>query len=364
MDNLPKKNRKVSSFFAMFLVHKMQIGVGLLGFERVIAKNAGYDAWVSILITGFCVNIVIWMSFRMLHKDGNDLISIHKHLFGKWVGGGLSLYFIVYFVFLTITILRTYTEVIQIWLFPGINVPVLLIIFGLLVYSCVAGGFRIVAGIAFIGLLIGMPLLLLKYFPLQYANFSNLSPVLDHSVKDLLLSAKAVTLNFLGFELLLMYYPFLDEPRKAEKWAQIGTIFTTAVYLFSAFVSFAYYTQEELAHSIWATLTMWKIVDLPFVERFEYVGVSIWLFEIIPNVCLGVWAASRGVKRLFAVNQRKSLLFLLFIIILSCMLFQTRQGIDQLNTIVSQVGFWTVFIYIPALFVYYMIVDKVRKRSK
>ncbi|HAJ3957491.1 TPA: GerAB/ArcD/ProY family transporter, partial [Escherichia coli] len=41
---------KVSPYFAFFLNHKIQIGVGILGFERYIAQSAGHDAWVAIII--------------------------------------------------------------------------------------------------------------------------------------------------------------------------------------------------------------------------------------------------------------------------------------------------------------------------
>ncbi|RFU69825.1 GerAB/ArcD/ProY family transporter [Bacillus sp. V59.32b] len=364
MDLKPNENNKVSPYFAMFLVHKMQIGVGILGFERVIAKDAEYDAWISVLIAGISVNVILWMCFRMLHKDGNDIISIHKYLFGRWFGGGLSVILFIYFLSVVITILRTYTEVIQVWMFPGVNVLMLMVIFALLVYNLVTGGFRVVTGAAFLGVLISLPLLLLKYFPLKYADFTNLMPLFDHSVKELLLSAKAMTLNYLGFEFLLMYYPFLNEPRKAEKWAHFGAIFSTIIYLISTLVSFAYYSQDQLKHSVWATLTLWKIVDLPFVERFEYVGIAIWLFAVIPNVCLGVWAVSRGMKRIFAVNQRKSLVYILGITVLACTWFQTRQAVDQLNSMVSRFGFWIIYAYIPLLFILFMVVHKVRNKTK
>lgn len=364
MDLKPKEHNKVSPYFAMFLVHKMQIGVGILGFERVIAKYAEHDSWVSILIAGLSVNIIVWMCFRMLHRNGNDIISIHKYLFGRWLGGGLSFVLLIYYTCIVITILRTYTEVIQVWMFPGINVLMLMVIFAILVYSLVIGGFRVVAGIAFMGVIIILPLIFLKYFPLKHANFSNLMPVFDHSVKDYLLSAKAMTLNYLGFEFLLMYYPFLNEPRKAEKWTHFGTMFSTVIYLISALVSFTYFSQDQLKHSIWATLTLWKIVDLPFVERFEYVGIALWLFAVIPNVCLGVWAVSRGMKRIFAVNQRKTLVYILAITVLACTWFQTRQAVDQLNSIVSRFGFWVIYAYIPFLFILFMVVHKARNKSQ
>ncbi|RFU63827.1 GerAB/ArcD/ProY family transporter [Peribacillus glennii] len=363
MDIQPKENRKVSAYYAMFLIHKMQLGVGILGFERVIAKYAEYDAWISIIIGGLSVHVILWLSFRILHKDGNDIVSIHQFTFGKWIGGVVTVFFILYILLITVTILRTYIEVIQVWMFPGLNAYVLMIVLGLLVYSFVIGGFRVIAGAAFMGILITLPLLLLKYFPLQQAHFSNLAPVFNHSIKDILLSAKTMTLNYIGFELVFMFYPFLNQPRKAEKWAHFGHAFSIFIYLVSALVSFVYFSQDQLKHSVWATLTLWKIVDLPFVERFEYVGISMWLFGVIPNICLGLWAASRAVKRLFYFEQRKSLIYLLAIVLMCSMYFETRQQVDLINTILSRMGFWIMYFYIPILFVLYTVVHKVRKKT-
>ena len=38
-------------------MHSLQIGIGILGYQRVILKNAGYDAWISLIIAGIANNI-------------------------------------------------------------------------------------------------------------------------------------------------------------------------------------------------------------------------------------------------------------------------------------------------------------------
>ncbi|MGM3088973.1 GerAB/ArcD/ProY family transporter, partial [Bacillus cereus group sp. BC328] len=39
----------VSDFYVFFLIFSNVIGIGILNFQREIAKDAGYDAWLSII---------------------------------------------------------------------------------------------------------------------------------------------------------------------------------------------------------------------------------------------------------------------------------------------------------------------------
>ena len=38
------KTHTVSPYFTFLLLHSLQIGVGVLGYQRIIAQFAGYDA--------------------------------------------------------------------------------------------------------------------------------------------------------------------------------------------------------------------------------------------------------------------------------------------------------------------------------
>ncbi|WP_353957955.1 GerAB/ArcD/ProY family transporter [Peribacillus simplex] len=39
-----------------------------MGFERIIAKEAGQDAWISVLISGLIINVLLWMCFKLLGR--------------------------------------------------------------------------------------------------------------------------------------------------------------------------------------------------------------------------------------------------------------------------------------------------------
>ncbi|WP_268870704.1 GerAB/ArcD/ProY family transporter [Alkalihalobacillus hemicellulosilyticus] len=115
-----KEQYLVSGFLAFFLIHSVQVGVGMLSFQRTIVKEAGYDGWFSILISGLAVHIIVACMYLLLKRSNGDLMSIHQQIFGKWLGNILSFIAMVYFIGITITVLRSYIEVVQVWMFSDL----------------------------------------------------------------------------------------------------------------------------------------------------------------------------------------------------------------------------------------------------
>lgn len=356
-----KDQYKVSPFLVFYLVHSVQVGVGVMGFQRISARAAGNDAWISVFGAGLSLHIIIFLIYKILNKEKGDIISLHKNLFGKWLGGLLSWVVIGYFIAMSITVLRTYIEVIQVWMFPDLNKWLFGGVFLLLTYYCLSGGFRVVAGVSFFGVVLPFYLVLTMLFPIFYGHFQDLLPVFNHSVKDIYEGVKGASLSFLGFTTLFLYYPFIKEAEKSHRWAQGGHLLTTIMYTIIMIVTLAYFSTAQLEKTIWATLTTWKIAEMPFVQRFEYIGIASWALVILPNLCITVWAGGRGVRRLLNVSQKSVTIPLLFVILIAIGLFAKRESIDLLNMYTSKVGYYFVYIYVPLLFVIQYVKNKVVK---
>ncbi|WP_408009028.1 GerAB/ArcD/ProY family transporter [Pseudalkalibacillus sp. A8] len=352
---------KVSPGMAFFLIHTMQIGIGILGYERYIAVNAEYDSWISIIISGLSIHLILWMMYSMLNKEKGDLIAIHQRAYGQHAGNFFSFLFALYFLLMGVTVLRSYMEVVQVWMFPEMEHWVFLVIFILLLYYTISGGFRLITGVAFFGVILPLFLVFFLYFPLQYSDWDYLQPVFNHSIKDILLSSKTATLEYIGFEVILILYPFLKKPEKSQKWGQFGILFSIILYVIVAIVSFSYFSQEQLGRQIWTTLSMFKIVEFPFVERFEYIAITIWALIIFPNICISLWCAGRALKRTFNIRQRGSLIVMLLIVYVLQLLISDREMTDMFMNAVSRVGFFMIYLYTPFLFIVFHLQS--RRRS-
>lgn len=358
-----KERFLISPYLVFFLITSMQIGIGIMGFEAFIAKTAGTDGWIAIIIAGMAVHVVLWMIYKILGNSDKDLVEVNKEVFGKWIGGIFSIIFCIYLVTMTITVLRAYIEVIQVWMFPEFNKWIFSIYMLLLAYYIISGGFRTVTGISFFSVILPSYMVFLLAYPLESAHLRNLMPIMSHSLKDIAFATKEMGLSIIGFEVIVLYYPFIKDPLKSKKWAHLGVLSTTLLYLVVCLTAFVFFSEKQLEKQMWATLTMFKSVVMPFVERFEFIGIATWLLVILPNICLSLWAASRGMKRVFGVRQNRALVVLLIIVFFITGIFKRKQSIHLLNETMSQFGFYFIFIYIPILFVLTFIIRKVRGKK-
>jgi spore germination protein AB len=357
------QDKKVGPYLVFFLITSVQIGVGILSFQTAIIKYAEYDAWISVIITGLVVNLVIFLLYKMLLLSNGDLVSIHNELFGKWLGGFLNTCFIMYFTMTGLTVIRSFIEVIQTWMFPTLSVWGFNLALLPLIYYIVSGGFRTVVGICFFGTVLPAYLLLIFLFPLEYGELGNLLPVFDHSIVEILKSSREMVISYLGFSTLLVYFPYIQEQKKSQKWAQFGAGITILIYLFITVISFAYFNLNQIKDSIWPTLALWKIIELPFVERFEYIGLSSWLIVVMPNICLFVWCASRLGVRTYKISKSKWVYIILFIYFIGCIFLNDHEKITKYGKIISETGFYLAFVYLPFLACLYIIVKKLRNKK-
>ncbi|MED1203556.1 GerAB/ArcD/ProY family transporter [Heyndrickxia acidicola] len=355
------ENRKISPFLLFFLMGN-QVAVGVMGFQRILARTAGYDAWISIIIAGISTNLVMWFMYRLLEQsNGGDLNDSHFILFGKWFGGVLNLIWFVYFLAMTIGVLRSYIEVVQVWMFPDFKIFWFSLAFLSLCIYIIFGGFRTVTGIAFFAYILPFYIVIVLGLSLQFGDFHHLLPIGDHSMKDLFLASQNMAFTNLGFETLLFYYPFIKNPQKSKKWTHLGLITIMLIYVYIAVLSFAFFTPEQLVREIWATLDIFKIIHLPVVERFEYIAIANWCLIIMPIVCNYIWCATRILKRTFHCKQRLGVFLHCGVCLICIPLFTTRLQINSYLTFLGQVGFMLLYIYIPLLCLAIIIKNKFKK---
>ncbi|MBD8071487.1 GerAB/ArcD/ProY family transporter [Bacillus sp. PS06] len=358
-----KDRFKISPYLVFFIISTNQLGIGALGFQRVISKAAGHDSWMAIILAGLSVHVILFMMYRMLEASEGDIISIHSRTFGKWVGTVMSMIFLIYLLAQSTVVIRTFLEVIQVWVFPEMNIWIFTIYLLLLVTYIIFGGFRVITGICFFSIVLPAYLFLTIVFPLEFANFRNLLPILDHSALEIAQATKGMSLSIIGFEILLVIYPFIMNPKKSKKWAHLGVVYTTLIYLILGVTALMYFSMVQLDKQIWATISMWKIVEMPIVERFEYIGIASWMFIILPNICLSLWGSSRLIKRIFHIRQKYSIWILCVIVLVTSGMLTNRTEINMLLNYYSKVGLYLIYLYIPCLYFLSMIVNKVRVRQ-
>ncbi|WP_342505724.1 GerAB/ArcD/ProY family transporter [Sporosarcina sp. FSL K6-2383] len=351
----------INAFLLFFIIQSAQIGVGIHGFQRIIYQDAKQDAWISVLLAGLATHIIAFFMIKTLQMYGsNDLYGIHQDVFGKWIGNFFNILYIIYCSVAFIAVLRNYIEVVQTWVFPDLATWFLAASLLLIVIYTFTGGLRVIVGISFFSTILSIWLFPLLIFPVKFMELSDLLPILEANMTEILKGAKSMTFTVIGFEIIYVIYPFVKDKENAKKHIHLGLFVTTMLYLVIMLVSLSYFSGEQLTKTIWATLSLFNIVQLPFIERVEYIVVCFWMLIILPNLCLFIWSAFRGIRRMVKINANKFVWIFSLIIFVLSLTFKTRTQINMFNDYFGKVAFYIIFVY--PIFLY--VIAAIKKKFK
>lgn len=339
-----RESLTLSPFFLFFLIHSSQTGIGMLSMQRDIAKYAEQDAWIGIVIAGLYLHVIFLMLFKILASSNNgDVISLHQQYFGKIFGNILSMVFVVYFFLLLLLVFRSYIEILQIWVYSIVAPWEIGLVITVVIFYIVLGEFRVIAGISLWSTLIPIILVFVLGYTLKFSHFSNLQPFFNHDIKEILLSSKEGIISFVGFETVLLFFPFIKKGKSTKRWAHLGLLFTTLTYLILTIITYAFYNQGMLKYIIWPTLSMTKIVQVPFIERFEYIFIFSWLLVVMPPMCLCIWAITRSLKEMLNIKSSFSLTGILVLVNILSILLIDRDSIHFVKKATTQLSIYILF---------------------
>ncbi|TCZ80801.1 spore gernimation protein [Paenibacillus albiflavus] len=334
------------AYMLFFLICNAQIGVGILGFQRFVYKAAHQDAWISVILAGIATHISVWAIVTTLRKHQSlDLYEIHQKLFGRWIGGGLSILFLIYILLDMTTIVRTYIEIVQSWVFPDFPTWLLSLILVILTVYGSLGGIRVVLQLSCISLIIIVSISLLYYNPLKYAVWSRMLPIYEATLPQLFSGAMKMGLTIAGFEAIYFVYKRVKDKENVMKYAQGSVLYTNILYLFLMIVSIIYYSDVQLLKTIWGSTTQLKIIKYPFLERIEFVITPLWMFVVLSGVMLLAWSFLRGTSLLFGWPQKATLYGVAIVVFAASTLLQNRGQINALNDYIGVIALFASYVY-------------------
>lgn len=145
-----------------------------------------------------------------------------------------------YFLIVSISVIRTYVEIIQVWMFPTASTFMLTLFLCLVSYYIISSGFRVITGICVISVGGTLGYLFLSLFVLKYSHWDNLLPIFTHSFSDILKSAQLSIYSMTGFEIYLMVYPFVKSLCNLINTLSLEHYFQIFYIYLAPFLAFAF----------------------------------------------------------------------------------------------------------------------------
>lgn len=341
-----KPNLRIRAFYLFFIIVSVQAGVGILTAPRLIFNDAKQDSWLAILLAYALMLIVIWIMFYILNQYKNaDIFGIQVDLFGSFIGKLLGLIYILSFLVSIISILLIYIEIVQVFLYPTLNAFLIGVLILSLVAYTVLGGVKVIVGVCFLFLFLTQWVLFLLYDPFLHISWDHYLPMFDTALPDLLEGTRATTYNLAGFNFLFLFYPFIQNKEKAKLPVFLAVSYITFILLLTTMLTIGYYSLNNISAIEWPGLTLFKSVSFTFIERVDYLVIAEWLLILIPNNVILMWGITYGLKRLYLIPQKHTLIGVSIIILFIISIVKSNHIINQVSNVVSTFLFYLIFIY-------------------
>ncbi|OCT10931.1 hypothetical protein A8709_04295 [Paenibacillus pectinilyticus] len=358
---------QISLIQFILIICEAQVGIGVLSLPRDLAKKAGTDGWMGIIIGWMLAMLLSLIIIRVMEKNpGYTIFEIVSKYFGKWGGKGITLLWSVAEAYIASTILFSTIHIIKIWILQNVSNYILMILLIIPIYMVTKHGIRMIGMYAELVCVFTMWMPLLLLFALKDTEWMYLFPIGKEGILPILDSAKSTVLSFLGFELAFILYPFLKDKKSAAKGIVIANSLTMLVYLTTTLVSFIRFSPLEITDYLFPVLNLLKVIHLPFMERLEIVSLSFYLALIIMSVIPSLYVSMLGISQLLGKqDHRNPLRILLFLwVIASFFYIPSAFQIMQMVKSWVAVGIIISVVFPIFLWIYGWLFHFVRKEAK
>lgn len=334
----------------LFFIIQTQIGVGILGLPFNVFLHAKQDGWISVLISGFMVQVIITILWLLAKQfPDQSLFQYTKVLTGKFIGTGINLIYIIYGVLVTALILMYSTKVIKTWMLIYTPKWILMMLLVLTAIYLAREHIDTISNIYVVVSLLIVFLLVISFivvgtYPVDYRY---LFPVGDHFGIPWLMGAKEAYFSMLGFELILiLYHHFKDLGSKAIlKSASMANWIVTIIYAIMMIVSTIVFSPTEIKIVPQPVLYFVKSLNLQIIERIDLVFLSLWIVNVVTSLTSYLFLSIEGTRFFFKKLSKKKATWILVLygsISFSIAVLYQIDKIDTYNTFVIRFSFLLV----------------------
>ncbi|MCK1996882.1 spore germination protein [Psychrobacillus psychrodurans] len=306
----PKNLKVLGVYHVIFLVQNTMVGTGLLSAPQRLSV-LGYSQVLMPIYFGIIATITLWpMVWICSQYKGDNLFRINELLLGKWMGKGINVLIVLHFTLLIAAIISNYMNLIQSTALPEQTTTVTILLVLLLLTYIVNGGIKTIARFCTLAFCLAMPMVYFLRWGIEKGDLSHIFPLFNFTSQEFFKAMQQGYLSILGYELIMFYFPYIIDQKKAFKHAVIGICITISLVFITTLVSVMYYSEWQLEHVEFSVLHLFKAGEFSFVERIDIMGITFWVSLILTTAAAYLWSARKGLDSIRSKKNKYHVYFI------------------------------------------------------
>ncbi|RST59222.1 spore gernimation protein [Siminovitchia terrae] len=359
--------KEITQFQLIFLLIHSQVGVGVVSLPFDVFMKAKGDSWISILLTGVIIQIAILLfGALMMRFPSSHLYGIAQSLFGKVIGKMIVILYSIYFIYFGSLVLEKFSYILKAWMMPLTPKWLLLVLMVVTAVYIVKGNLQLIARFFVIASVVLIGFIGFAAYALKDANLTFILPVGANGVLPVIHGINPSLYAFQGFELLLIFHPFVQSDKKGVlKAATIANIFVTLFYLFLVLTCLLFFSPEEFKLVPEPVLYLIKAFTFRIIERPDLLFTSMWIVLVATTFMSALYISSLGLSVAMNSNKIKKFVILTASICFGlAMFFHGKYEIASISRIYNNFLVFTFALGLPILFLLVSIIFNKKERGE
>ncbi|PAE40353.1 GerAB/ArcD/ProY family transporter [Bacillus sp. 7884-1] len=274
------------------LIMMMQNGLVAYSLPRLTAEYFGTNGWLSIIFIFVLVNINLMM-IAIIYKlgKGRSIFEIIEAIVPKWVMVPIYLFIIGIWIGIASMIMREYILIYKLMFFPFLPDILFIILFTIISFQLLRGGIYHIAKASVVLFFFVELMILLIFYLFPEFEFARFTTFFFKGETDYFKGALHVYTAFLGSEVSILFFPMVE-----KKWTKalfIGNIISTLLYLTVLFLSFGFFSFNQILHDKYPVMTLFEYTEVPFLSRAENLCFSVFAFKVLTTIVIYYWGAQQ-----------------------------------------------------------------------
>jgi spore germination protein (amino acid permease) len=329
---MDKNAHEISSGQVFIFIISAQISFGILRLAASLSKDVGHDGWISVLLAGLFVCVLIYLMILLLKRFKNlSILEINTFIFGKYIGALLNYLVIGYLLFTTSLSLRMFSDVIKlsalrntpaVILTSFILIPTVYLSWYGLKYICRFSSIKPVL----IVIVLMYYLLLSKYFRLTF-----LQPVGAAGMMKIIKGSYIPYVSYVGFEIVTIVYPYIKDKNSSMKYAVYGNLTTMLFYIITVVFLTGFFGEEMLKQLQYPIFSLARAFRAPVLERLDLFFIALWFPLMGTLVQLYYFCSYQCIKKLLNIENNKNKCMILISVVTVSVIALSRVPKDMIQ---------------------------------
>lgn len=287
------------------------IGTSILIGPSLLANWAEQDAWIAAVLGvagGLLIILLLNQVIRMYPND--NLPGILEHVFGRWVGKGLALWFFMFSLILSAIMIRVIGDFMIINIFRQTPIEVIHVMVIFLGVMGVRLGLEVLGRSAEIFLpWVVLMLLFLFVFLAPQMKMENIQPILEGGFgAEVLGGYNLLAITFLETVIFLMIAPYTNRPKKMRRGFFIGGVIGGVVLIVVTLFSIAVLGAGIASQELYTSYVLAKKIDIgQILQRVESILAALWFLTVYYKFAICFYASTLSLAEIAGLRDYRPL---------------------------------------------------------